>query len=656
MLEETLSQETPSQASLPNEPDRKESPAPVRFADLGLPAELVEVLDRNLITEPFEIQALAIPDALIGRDILGRAPTGSGKTLAFGLPLLARLEKGTKKRPRGLILSPTRELAEQICRELNPLAASMDRNVLAVYGGTGLDRQIRALRKGVDLLVACPGRLLDLINQKAVSLEETDIVVVDEADRMADMGFLPDVRKLLDMTNEDRQTVLFSATLDNDVKVVTDTYQQDPVIHEVGEVEPDLSTMEHRFIKVKKPDRIWLSADVIAATGPTVVFCRTRHGVDRLARQLKQEGISAGYIHGGRSQSQRDRALKVFTDGKVDALVATDVAARGIHVDGVACVIHYDPPADMKDYVHRSGRTARAGAVGVVVSFLDGGQIRESEKMRRKLSVEAETEPTPARQPRSSRPDPIDEREGGGSKGGSKAKGGSKTKSGPKAKAGYKDKSGYKTKAGSKTKSGSKAKAGSGAASKVGAKTNSTTKPKRTAKADSTSGSKRTPGDGSKAGTSRSSARSRHTESGEGEGRSTRKRTSTGSTRAGTRSGSARSGSARSDRSGRSSGAADGRPASKRSARSGGSAGKPGRSRSAAGSGQGAGTGSSKGRSTRKRTGKPGVGGGQGSGPAPKGSKKRAASPASSKPVKSKRSGKPRPKNKKNRPKATGRR
>ncbi|MGB5757990.1 MAG: DEAD/DEAH box helicase, partial [Acidimicrobiales bacterium] len=372
---------------------------------------MVEVLERKLITEPFEIQTLTIPDALVGRDILGRAPTGSGKTLAFGLPMLARLERGSKKLPRALVLSPTRELAEQICRELEPLAKAMDRSVLSVYGGVGLDRQIKALRKGVDVLVACPGRLLDLINQRAVRLDEVDIVVVDEADRMADMGFLPDVRKLLDQTSQDRQTLLFSATLDKDVQVLIDKYQHDPVVHEVGEVEPDLSIVDHRFIKVKKTDRVWLAADLIDDAGPTVIFVRTRHGVDRLARQLKAEGIKAGYIHGGRSQSQRDRALSVFIAGKVDALVATDVAARGIHVDGVACVIHFDPPADIKDYVHRSGRTARAGAEGMVVSFLDGPQVKESQKMQRRLALEAGVESPPARKPRSSRPASFDDRE-----------------------------------------------------------------------------------------------------------------------------------------------------------------------------------------------------------------------------------------------------
>lgn len=344
------------------------------------------------IVEPFEIQTLTIPDALLGHDILGRAPTGSGKTLAFGLPALARLAPAEKKRPKGLILSPTRELAEQIARELEPLAYAVDRNLLAIYGGKGLTPQVKALRQGVDLLIACPGRLLDLVNQRALSLEDVEIAIVDEADRMADMGFLPDVRRILDMTNENRQTVLFSATLDNDVKVLVDKYQTDPIEHAVAELEPDLSVMEHRFIRVAKNQRLPYLADIIDDVGQTVVFVRTRHGVDRLARQLRQHGVSAGNIHGGRSQSQRDRALQVFTEGKVQALVATDVAARGIHVDGVACVAHYDPPADVKDYVHRSGRTARAGAEGMVVSFLDPSQVRDAQKMQDKLGLDRDFE------------------------------------------------------------------------------------------------------------------------------------------------------------------------------------------------------------------------------------------------------------------------
>ncbi|MGI9595366.1 MAG: DEAD/DEAH box helicase [Acidimicrobiales bacterium] len=577
------------------------------FAELGLPSELVEVLDRKLIKEPFEIQSLAIPDAMVGQDILGRAPTGSGKTLAFGLPMLARLERGTKKLPRGLVLSPTRELAEQICRELEPLAAAMDRQVLAVYGGVGLDRQIRALRKGVDVLVACPGRLIDLINQKAVRLDDVDIVVVDEADRMADMGFLPDVRRLLDQTNDDRQTLLFSATLDKDVQVLIDKYQDDPAVHQVGEVEPDLSIVDHRFIKVKKTDRVWLAADLIADAGPTVIFVRTRHGVDRLARQLKKEGIKAGYIHGGRSQSQRDRALQVFTQGKVDALVATDVAARGIHVDGVACVIHYDPPADIKDYVHRSGRTARAGAEGTVVSFLDGPQVKESQKMQQKLALEGDIEPVPARQPRSSRPASFDDRDvdvPARNRSKKPRTAGSKSNGPSSRSSGRPDRS---SKPQSKSKSSSKAKAKSSSAERfeedvppVGR--NSRGKPAKRTKPGGT-------------GTGKPSGR-----------RATSKPGSKPAGKPGSKPGSRQSPKKRSTTRGR---AGDSQGAE--SPRSTGDGSRPGgrkrtnRKAAAGGSGQ---------RSTSKRRG--------------------SAKAAGQKPV-SKRSGKPRPKNRKNKSKATGR-
>jgi superfamily II DNA/RNA helicase len=370
---------------------------PHTFTEFGVPEPLVTALDKQRITEPFEIQQLVLSDALAGGDILGRAPTGSGKTLAFGLPMLARVGRGSTRRPRGLILSPTRELAEQITVELAPLAATVDRRVLAVYGGNGIQRQITALRRGIDVLVACPGRLLDLIDQGAVDLGDVEVAVVDEADRMADMGFLPDVRRLLDQTNVERQTMLFSATLDNDVKVLIDRYQRNPIEYVVAEPEPDLSTLHHRFVKVDKRDRVWLAADLITDLGSSIVFVRTRHGADRVARQLRQAGVKTSRIHGGRSQGQRDQALRSFAEGQTQALVATDVAARGIHVDGVAGVIHYDPPAEHKDYVHRSGRTGRAGAGGVVVSLLAPDQVSESVKMQRALGIDGEIEPTPER-------------------------------------------------------------------------------------------------------------------------------------------------------------------------------------------------------------------------------------------------------------------
>lgn len=357
------------------------------FGDLGVPEDLVAVLTKRGITAPFEIQTASIPDALAGRDVLGRAPTGSGKTLAFGIPMVARIGSAASKRPTGLILSPTRELAEQIRRELEPLAQVRGRSVQAVYGGVGMDAQRRALRKGLDLLVACPGRLLDLIGQGECSLDKVEFVVIDEADRMADMGFLPVVKQILDMCSSRKQTVLFSATLGKEVKVLTDKYQNKPVTHQVGAAEPDLSLVEHRFILTDQSSKIGIAADLVDDHGATIIFCRTRHGVDRVARQLKRVGVKAGWIHGGRSQNQRDSALKAFTQNKVQVLVATDVAARGIHVDGVACVIHYDPPSDPKDYVHRSGRTARAGAAGVVVSYINPDQKKGAIRMLKDVGL-----------------------------------------------------------------------------------------------------------------------------------------------------------------------------------------------------------------------------------------------------------------------------
>ncbi len=357
------------------------------FTDLGVPADLVAALERRGITTPFEVQAATIPDGLAGRDVCGRAPTGSGKTLAFGIPLVARVERARPRRPRALVLAPTRELAAQIQGELEPLARVRGLRTAVVYGGVGYEPQRKHLRKGVDILVACPGRLADLLGQSALTLADVDIVVIDEADRMADMGFLPEVRRLLDRTAEERQTVLFSATLDGDVAVITRDYQRDAVRHEVGAAEPDIHLARHHFWRVEQNDRISRAAAVIGAASPTIVFTRTRHGADRLAKQLGQAGVSAAAIHGGRTQGQRDRALKDFQNDRVDALIATDVAARGIHVDDVACVVHFDPPVDSKTYQHRSGRTARAGASGVVVSFLSRDQVRDARRMQRVLGL-----------------------------------------------------------------------------------------------------------------------------------------------------------------------------------------------------------------------------------------------------------------------------
>ncbi|WP_420620352.1 DEAD/DEAH box helicase [Candidatus Poriferisocius sp.] len=358
---------------------------PPTFAQLGVPESICRALKRNGIHKPFEIQAAVIADAMEGRDICGRAPTGSGKTLAFGIPLIANVGQARPRRPRALILSPTRELADQIASELRSISGPI--TVEAVYGGVGYANQRKKLQRGVDILVACPGRLEDLIDQRAVSLHEVDQVVIDEADRMADMGFLPAVRRILDQTASQRQTVMFSATLDRDVAKLTRDYQHRPITHEIGDATPDIKAADHRFWTVDKTERVAVCVDAVTDAGPTIVFCRTRHGSDRLARQLAQRGVKAAAIHGGHAQNRRTRTLKEFIDGRVEALIATDVAARGIHVDSVACVIHFDPPEDHKAYLHRSGRTARAGQTGLVVSLVQNGQHADAKKIQQQLGL-----------------------------------------------------------------------------------------------------------------------------------------------------------------------------------------------------------------------------------------------------------------------------
>ena len=356
------------------------------FAELGVPESICDALAARDIHAPFEIQAATLRDALAGRDVLGRAPTGSGKTIAFGIPIVTDLPRAKPHLPTALILAPTRELADQIRVELASFAKPV--RVGVVYGGVGYGKQVRMLEQGVDVLVACPGRLEDLIERGDVDLEDVQRVVLDEADRMADMGFMPAVRRILDQTYNDRQTVLFSATLDGDVAKLTREYQHEPVRHEVGESTPDITIADHVFWQMDKADRTDVTALAAAAEWPAIVFCRTRHGCDRLAKQLNKRGVDAVAIHGGRSQNQRTRALDAFTTSRAQALIATDVAARGIHVDGVALVVHYDPPEDHKTYVHRSGRTARAGAGGIVVSLLTPEQTGDARKMMRKLSID----------------------------------------------------------------------------------------------------------------------------------------------------------------------------------------------------------------------------------------------------------------------------
>ena len=356
------------------------------FARLGVPDSICRALTERGITQPFDIQTAVLADALAGRDICGRAPTGSGKTLAFGIPLVANVGRARPHRPLALVLAPTRELADQIMMELRSFSGGV--RVAVVYGGVGYGNQVQSLRRGVDILVACPGRLEDLIEQGVVSLGAVEMVVVDEADRMADMGFIPAVRRLLNQTAPDPQTMLFSATLDGDVASLTRDYQHDPVRCEVGDETADVISADHLFWTVARAGRIEVAADAISAAGPAIVFCRTRHGCDRLARQLERVGIVTAAIHGGRSQNQRTRALAAFAAGRVQALVATDVAARGIHVEGVGAVIHFDPPEDHKTYLHRSGRTARAGRGGVVLSLVEPGQARETGRMQRQLGLQ----------------------------------------------------------------------------------------------------------------------------------------------------------------------------------------------------------------------------------------------------------------------------
>ena len=361
-----------------------------RFAELGVPTDLCARLDADAITEPFPIQSAVIPDALAGRDVSGRAPTGSGKTLAFGLPLVVRMRPAQRRRPTALVLAPTRELAEQITNELRPFVRLRGHHVVSVYGGVGYGPQRKALDAAAELVVACPGRLEDLIQSGLVELDDVDQVVVDEADRMADMGFLPAVRRIVEQTSEQRQVLMFSATFDAAVSKLAGEIQRDPIVHEIGQQGPDLTSARHIFWRVDRTERAAATADAINTIGSTIVFCRTRHGADRLTKQLDKLGVTAIPIHGGRSQPQRDRALRAFARGEVRSLIATDVAARGVHVDGVAAVVHFDPPQDAATYVHRSGRTARAGATGVVVSLIERSATHSARVLQRDVGIEAD--------------------------------------------------------------------------------------------------------------------------------------------------------------------------------------------------------------------------------------------------------------------------
>jgi superfamily II DNA/RNA helicase len=370
-------------------------PAPRDFAQLGLPAPLVTVLARRGVHEPFAIQSRTLPDALAGRDVLGRAQTGSGKTLAFGLPMLTRLVAGSNRRtpgaPRGLVLVPTRELARQVADALSPLGHPLYLRVTTVYGGAPMGRQIEALRRGVDVVVATPGRLIDLLERRALTLDSIEITVLDEADHMADLGFLPAVTQLLDLTPDGGQRMLFSATLDRGVARLVERYLTDPAMHAIASAASPVEDVDHHVFTVRAEDKVALATEIAARPARTLLFVRTKHGADRLARQLGNGGVQAVAIHGNLNQGQRQRALDGFTAGRTRVMVATDVAARGIHVDDVDLIVHYDPPNDSKDYLHRSGRTARAGASGTVVSFVDPAQSRDVARLLEAASVTATT-------------------------------------------------------------------------------------------------------------------------------------------------------------------------------------------------------------------------------------------------------------------------
>jgi len=384
------------------------------FESLDVCVELTKVLADQGITTPFPIQAMTVKDGLAGRDVCGKAKTGSGKTLAFGLPMLQRIAErlaqtnsgpheirklpktgrpsktgkapGPRK-PLGLVLLPTRELVVQVHEVLRPLAVALDLRVAAVYGGADIEKQINLLRKGVEIVMATPGRLIDLGNRGELSVSDVEILVLDEADRMADMGFMPQVEWVLRRLESDHQTMLFSATLDGAVDTLVKRYMKDPVFHEVASSTQTVSAMEHRFLQVHQMDKVRVTAAICRAHSKSLVFVRTKRGADRLVERLSAEGVRCSAIHGDLRQSHREKALSQFSSGGLPVLVATDVAARGLDIDAVDVVVHYDPPEDSKTYLHRSGRTARAGEPGVAVMLLLWNQTVEAEVMQRRLGL-----------------------------------------------------------------------------------------------------------------------------------------------------------------------------------------------------------------------------------------------------------------------------
>ncbi|MFI5736023.1 DEAD/DEAH box helicase [Kribbella sp. NPDC051587] len=370
-------------------------PDDLTFADLGVPAALADALAATGVTKPFPIQAATLPDSLAGKDVLGRGRTGSGKTYAFVLPLLARLylrgNKRQPKAPRALILAPTRELATQIQASIQPLADVLELRTMTIFGGVGHGPQTTGLRKGVDIVVACPGRLEDHLKAGNVKLDAVEITVLDEADHMADLGFLPAVRRLLEATPAKAQRLLFSATLDAGVDVLVKRFMNNPITHSVDSAQSPVSKMTHHVLHVKADSRVPVLVDLTAAPGRTLVFTRTKYGAKALTKKLIASGVPAVELHGNLSQGARTRNLEAFSAGTAKTLVATDIAARGIHVDDVTLVIHADPPVEHKAYLHRSGRTARAGAEGTVITLMTDDQVRDVRDLTRKAGIAPKT-------------------------------------------------------------------------------------------------------------------------------------------------------------------------------------------------------------------------------------------------------------------------
>jgi len=367
------------------------SASTLSFADLGVPADLVALLADGGITVPTPIQAATLPDSLAGRDVLGRGRTGSGKSYAFLLPLVSRLVASSlpaqSRKPRALILAPTRELVGQLHEALKPLAKANGLTTQTVFGGVGQSPQVTGLRKGIDIVLACPGRLEDLIQQKHCDLSQVEITILDEADHMADLGFLPAVRRLLDQTPQSGQRMLFSATLDNGVNVLVKRFLTDPRTHEADSAQSPISTMDHHVLHVSRDQRVPVLVDLTSAPGRTVIFTRTKHGAKALSRQLNKSGVPTVELHGNLSQNARTRNMDAFHSGEASTLVATDIAARGIHVDDVALVVHADPPAEHKAYLHRSGRTARAGNSGTVITLMTEEQVRDVRDLTRAAGI-----------------------------------------------------------------------------------------------------------------------------------------------------------------------------------------------------------------------------------------------------------------------------